>query len=220
MAELGAEAFQETIANYEVITGTPEAELVQKAAERIAAASGKDYQWEFRLLDAPQTINAFCLPGGKIAVFSGLLPIAQGEAGLAVVLGHEVAHATLQHGNERLSQSQLKRIIGAPVGLVTDIWGSIAPISRRAVMDGLGLGVIVGKALPYTQEHESEADEIGLQYMQTAGYDIEEAPKFWRRMEAAAPGGKSDSLSTHPDAERRADRLEELIKDLQGGGTE
>ena len=163
-------------------------------------------------MDAPDTINAFCLPGGKIAVFSGILPIAQGEGGLAVVISHEVAHATLQHGNERISQPRIKRIIGAPVGLVTGIWGTISPTTRRLVMDGLGLGVIVGKALPYTQEHENEDDEIGLRYMKSAGFDLEEAPKFWRRMAVASSDGKSDSLSTHPDAERRAERLEKLIR--------
>ena len=91
MADLGANAYRETIAEYTVIEGTPEARLVQSVAERVAAATGKDFDWEFKLLDAPDTINAFCLPGGKIAVFSGILPIAQGEGGLAVVISHEVA---------------------------------------------------------------------------------------------------------------------------------
>lgn len=216
MAALGANAYKETLAKYDVIEGTPEAKLVQSVAKRLAAATGKDYDWEFKLLDAPDTINAFCLPGGKIAVFSGVLPIAQGAGGLAVILSHEVAHATLQHGNERLSQPRIKRLIGAPVSLVTDVWGAIAPGSRRLVMDGLGLGVIVGKALPYSQEHENEADEVGLRYMKSAGFDLEEAPKFWRRMAVASPDGKSDSLSTHPDAERRAKRLERLIRVTQG----
>ena len=215
MAKLGAEAYEDAISEYKVITGTPEADLVNEVARKIAAASGKNYTWEFKLLDAPDTINAFCLPGGKIAVFSGVLPAAAGADGLAVILGHEVAHATLQHGNERISQLRLKRIIGAPANLATNVWGALAPRTRRAVMDGLGLGVIFGKALPYSQEHESEADEVGLGYMRDAGFDVEEAPKFWRRMVVAAPTGVTDSLSTHPDAERRAKRLEELIRESQ-----
>jgi predicted Zn-dependent protease len=213
MAKLGAEAYKEAIAEYKEITGTPEADLVNEVASKIAAATGKKYDWQFKLLDASDTVNAFCLPGGKIAVFSGILPIADGADGLAVVLGHEVAHATLQHGNERISQPRIKRILGRPIQFVTDTWGALAPRSRRAVMDGLGLGVIFGKAMPYSQDHETEADEIGLGYMRAAGYDVKEAPKFWRRMAVAAPSGKSDSLSTHPDPEKRAKRLEELIRE-------
>ena len=164
-------------------------------------------------MDAPDSMNAFCLPGGKVAVFSGILPVTKNEDGLAVVLSHEVAHATLQHGNERISQPRIKRIIGKPIEIVTNFWGALLPRTRRLVMDGLGLGFLFGRILPYTQEHENEADEIGLRYMSAAGFDVEEAPKFWRRMAVAAPDGKSDSLSTHPDAERRAKRLEQLIRE-------
>ena len=212
MAALGAEAYEEVGRDYQVITGTAEAEMVQRVGRKLAEGTGKAYEWEFKLLDSPETINAFCLPGGKVAVFSGILLIAASEDGLAVVLGHEIAHATLQHGNERLSQPTLKRIIGLPVSIGANVWGSIAPRSRRLVMGAFGLGGLVGHFLPYSQEHEFEADEVGLTYMKNAGYNIEEAPKFWQRMIEATPGQqKSDALSTHPDAEKRIVRLHQLI---------
>jgi len=215
MRTMALKAYEEETGKYPVITKGPQAEMVQRLGRRIATASGRNYEWEFKLLDAPDSVNAFCLPGGKIAVFTGVLPVTKNEDGLAVVIGHEVAHATLQHGNERISQPTIKRIIGKPIEFVTNVWGRLAPRSRRAVMDGLGLGFIIGKALPYSQEHESEADEIGLRYLKKAGFDVEEAPKFWRRMAVAAPEGVSDSLSTHPGAERRAKRLEELIRSME-----
>jgi predicted Zn-dependent protease len=143
------------------------------------------------------------------------MPIAKTDDGLAVVLGHEVAHATLQHGNERMSQSAGKRLIGMPVSIAAGVWGAISPGTRRVVMDGFGLGFLVGTFLPYSQEHEIEADDVGLRYMRKAGYDIEEAPKFWQRMIDATGDRKSDSLSTHPDAEKRIKRLEVEIKEME-----
>jgi len=151
-----------------------------------------------------------------VAVFSGILPICEGEQGLAVVLSHEIAHATLQHANERMSQSAAKGLIGIPVGAVVNIWGAVAPGSRKVVMDGLGLGVVFGAAVPWDQRQESEADEVGLSYMQKAGFDIDEAPVFWERMVAASPPGQiSDSLSTHPASEKRAQDLRHTIEEMK-----
>ena len=220
MAELGKEAYAEVTKEYTVVETGSDAEMVRRVGERLAKTTGKSaadsYDWEFKLLDEDKTVNAFCLPGGKVAVFSGILPICDGEEGLAVVLSHEIAHATLQHGNERMSQSAMKGLIGIPVGTVTNLWGAIAPGSRKAVMDGLGLGALFGAALPWDQRQESEADEVGLRYMQKAGYDIDEAPRFWQRMEAASPPGQvSDSLSTHPASEKRAEDLKHAIEKMK-----
>ena len=212
MAVLGAEAYEASTRDYTVITDTAEAGMVRRVGRRLAAATGKEYEWEFRLLDAPKSVNAFCLPGGKVAVFSGILQVSESENGLAVVLGHEIAHATLRHGNERMSQPRLKRLIGLPVTIGTNIWGAISPGSRRVVMGAFGLGSLVGRLLPYSQEHEYEADQVGLIYMQRAGFDIEEAPKFWERMIETTGLEKSDALSTHPDAEKRIERLYRLIQ--------
>lgn len=216
MAVLGAEAYEEVTKDYTVIANTPDAGMVQRVGRRIADVTGKtEYEWEFKLLDAPKTVNAFCLPGGKIAVFSGILPITESDAGLAVVLGHEVAHATLQHGNERMSQPTLKKIIGLPVSITANVWGAISPGSRRLVMGAFGLGSLVGELLPYSQEHEYEADEVGLRYIDEAGFDMEEAPRFWQRMIDATGLQTSDALSTHPDAAKRIRRLEKLIRERE-----
>ena len=213
MADIGKDAYRDVTKEYSVITGTDQAEMVTRVGQRVAKATGKDYAWEFKLLDAPETVNAFCLPGGKIAVFTGILKYTENEDGLAVILSHEVAHATLQHGNERMSQPALKRLIGLPVNLVTGVWGALAPRSRKLVMGSLGLGHIVGEFLPYSQEHETEADTVGIRYMQSAGYDLNEAPRFWERMAAAFPS-ESDPLSTHPDPSKRAKRLRGEIREL------
>jgi len=212
MAVLGAELYEESLEGTSIITGTPDAEMVQRVGAKLAAVSGKDYDWEFRLVAAPLEKNAFCLPGGKVAVYSGILPIAGSEDGLAVVLGHEMAHATLQHGNERLSQPALKQLIGLPLKLGADLWGALAPRSRRLVAGVFGVGKVVGEFLPYDQDHEFEADEVGLSMMRRAGYDIRDAPRFWQRMMDAAPNRqKGDALSTHPEPEKRIERLNRLV---------
>ena len=218
MNALGADAYKEVLGEYEVIETGKDADMVRTVGRKIAKATGKNYQWEFKLLKAKDTINAFCLPGGKVAVFSGILPICDGEQGLAVVMSHEIAHATLEHGNERLSQPTWKRLAGIPVGAVTGVWGAISPRSRKFVMDGLGLGILVGKVTPYNQVQESEADEVGLRYMYKAGFDVDEAAKFWRRMHQISQGQISDSLSTHPGAMDRAKDLERQAKELKAKG--
>ena len=212
MAAAGARAYAEVLSRFDVVEGTEEARMVERVSRRVIAVTGRDCDWEVKLLDAPKNRNAFCLPGGKIAVCSGILPIARSEDGLAVVLSHEVAHATLQHGNERMSQPRIRRLLGRPLQLITDTWGLVAPGTRRLAMDALGLGAIFGRLLPYSQEHETEADDVGLRYMREAGFDVDEAPRFWRRMAAASPDGTTDSIRTHPDPEKRAKRLEEQIR--------
>jgi predicted Zn-dependent protease len=217
MAELGGSAYEDATKDYKTISGTPEAAQLERVGRRLAAVTGKSYAWEFRLLEAPKMLNAFCLPGGKVAVFSGILAVTQTDDGLAVVLGHEIAHATLQHGNERMSQPFLKRLIGLPLTLTVNIWGSLSPASRRAVMSAFGIGGLVGELLPYSQEHEHEADQVGFHYMKQAGFDFAEAPKFWQRMVQASPAReKADALSTHPDPEARIARLEQLVRNEQG----
>ena len=217
MAVLGAEAYKDTLKKYKVIRGTADAARVQRVGRRIAAATGKSYDWEFALVDAPKVRNAFCLPGGKIAVFSGILPITRNDDGLAVVLSHEAAHATLQHANERMSQSFVKKLVGLPTSIVVGTWGAISPGTRKVVMNGLGVGFVVGEVLPYNQEMESEADQVGLIYMQKAGYDLTQASKFWRRMAAGSEGRVTDSVSTHPDPERRAKAIDEQVAEMRAG---
>lgn len=213
MAELGVDAYAEATQSYRQVTGTREAAMVERVGQRIAAASGRNYAWQFRLFDAPDVVNAFCLPGGKVAVFTGIMPVCADEHGLAVVLGHEVAHATSRHGAERISQELTAQIALGLVaaGIEETEWSDDV---KAIVVGALALGTQFLLLLPYSRDHESEADEIGLRFAIRAGYDPEAAPRFWERM--AAQGGQGpEFLSTHPDPANRAQRLRELIPRLR-----
>ncbi len=208
---LGAEAYAEATGEFPEITGTPDAEMVQRIGDRIAAASGRsEYEWEFKLLDAPDSINAFALPGGKVAVYSGILNVTQNEDALAAVMGHEVAHATLRHGGERMSNQLYAGLIlaGVSVGLE---FSDMDSDDQGYVMAAFGAGAQYGYLLPYSRLHESEADEVGLRYLVRAGYNPNEAPGLWERMAERNPDRPPEFLSTHPDPLARAQRLREMI---------
>ena len=209
--KMGLDAWQEILKDAPVETGTPDAQLVERVGRRIAAVSGVSYPWEFKLIRDDATVNAFCLPGGKVAVYSGLLPVTQSEAGLAAVIGHEVAHATSHHGAERVSQELIAQ--GAMVVAGYGLEGQ-DPIVREAVMKGLGVGAQVGALLPYSRLHEHEADEVGLRYMIRAGYDPYEAVQLWHRMEKVGGERPPEFLSTHPEPAARAERLRGLIPQI------
>lgn len=174
---------------------------VQRIGQRIAAATGRsDYDWEFKVIDDDKALNAFCLPGGKVAVYTGLLPVAQDDDGLAAVIGHEVAHAIARHGGERLSQEMV--VAGLTVATVVATNDSQ---NRDLYVGLLGAGAAVGYLLPYSRLHESEADRMGLIYMAKAGYDPRAAIGLWERMAQAGKGKAKppEFLSTHPaDATR------------------
>ena len=206
MTSMGDSAYGEVIAKAKaeghlVTKGSPRDEMVERIGRRIAAVSGADFKWEFNVIDEPKTVNAFCLPGGKIAVYTGILPVAKTEAALAVVMGHEVAHATMRHGAERMSQ-QL-----AVAGLASAAEISLRDNKYRSLwMGALALGANFGVILPYSRGHESEADAVGLKYAARAGYDPSVAPGLWDRMGAS---GKSppEFMSTHPDPSNRSKAL-------------
>jgi len=196
-------------------------ELVKKVGEKIARAaeefmreSGmesaiKNYKWEFNLIDDDKVINAWCMPGGKVAIYTGILPITQDENGLAVVIGHEVAHAIAQHGNERMSQSLLAQLGG--VGLSITLSREPA-ITQQIFMTVYGVGAQVGVLLPYSRLHEREADQIGLLLMAKAGYDPRQAIPFWQRMNEAGKGKRPpEFLSTHPAPETRIREIQSFI---------
>ena len=210
MNKLGADAYTELKKEEKTSTDPRINEIVQRVGKRITQASDRtDYAWEFTVFDEPNTVNAFALPGGKVGVYTGILPIAQNEAGLAVVLGHEIAHVIVKHGAERVSQQ-----IGTNIVLEAANAGLGNNPNRNVIMAGLGLGANVGVLLPYSRTHESEADKIGIRYMARAGYDPREAPKFWDRMDAEAGGGQPPVfLSTHPSPEKRTAELEALVSD-------
>ena len=177
--------------------------MVRAVGERIAAAANKpDYRWEFRIINDPETVNAFCVPGGKVAVYTGLFPIARDEAGLAVVLGHEVAHALLRHAGERMSQAE---VLGA--GMAVAGASGINP----QILQALGLGASVGVILPFSRSQESEADHVGLILMAKAGYDPRVALEVWDRMARKEKGAPPAFLSTHPGYETRVQQLRSFM---------
>lgn len=187
---------------------------VTRIGQRIAAATGRtDYEWEFKVIEDDKTINAFCLPGGKVAVYTGLLPVAQDDAGLAAVIGHEVAHAIARHGGERLSQEIL--VAGLTVATVV---GTRDAKNRDLYAGLLGAGAAVGYLLPYSRLHESEADRMGLIYMAKAGYDPRAAVDLWKRMAAASKGKAKppEFLSTHPADESRIREIQHWLPEALG----
>lgn len=203
--QLGREAYAEVLESPATLTRGPMVDRVRRVGDALAAASSRRYpastrgmEWQFVVIedDSP---NAWALPGGKCAVNSGMLEFIESDDELAVVMGHEIAHAIARHGGERMSQSMLASIV-AEVAL-----GELDPLVQAAIWQAYGLGV----GLPFSRSHESEADELGLFIAAEAGYDPRAAAKLWRRM-AANGDGWPEFLSTHPDPERRANRLEQL----------
>jgi predicted Zn-dependent protease len=186
---------------------------LKRVGERIAAVTEqKDYKWEFNLIDDPKTENAFCMPGGKVAFYTGILPICENEAGMAVVMGHEVAHAIAKHGSERMSQQLL--LMGGEITLQEALRNK--PAETRQMADlAFGLGSSLGYVLPYGRMQESEADHIGLIYMAEAGYDPREAIAFWQRMSAQSKGQPPEFLSTHPSHETRVQDLQRWLPEAQ-----
>ena len=166
------------------------------------------YEWEYNLIDE-DVKNAWCMPGGKIAFYTGIMPICKDDNGIAVVMSHEIAHAIAQHGNERMSQ-QLALQLGG-VALQTALQQE-SETTMQLAMAAFGLGSQLGIMLPYSRKHEKEADELGLYFMAMAGYDPREAPEFWQRMQAASQGsGTPEFLSTHPDAQNRINHLKKIM---------
>lgn len=163
----------------------------------------ENYKWEYNVLSSNQ-MNAFCLPGGKIAFYEGIMPVCQDDNGVAVVMSHEIAHAIAQHGNERMSQALLVNMGGTALSVALS---NEPAMTQNLAMAAFGLGSQVGVMLPYSRLHESEADELGLYFMAMAGYDPQTAPEFWKRMMAQGGERPPEFLSTHPDPENR-------IKDL------
>lgn len=204
----GAEAWREVLAREKLSTNAPQAQLVQRVGRRLAAVAGRpDFDWEFQLLASDQA-NAFCLPGGKVAVYEGLLPICENEAGLAVVMSHEIAHALARHGGERMSQQAAVKATG---GLLARATQGRSDATRERWRTAYGLTTQYGLLLPYSRQHESEADSIGLTLMARAGYDPTEAPRFWERFAQASGPQPPPFLSTHPSDAQRVAHLRSLL---------
>jgi predicted Zn-dependent protease len=206
-ASLGVQSYQQVLAQSESINSGPDLEMVKRVASRLATTTGKagaDFDWQVSLIRSSQA-NAFCLPGGKIVVYTGILPITQNEPALATVLGHEMAHATSRHGSQRVLEQNLAQTA------LTGVAMSLSDMDydkQRAVMGALGAGTQFGVLMPFSRKHESEADEIGLLYMARAGYDPRESIRFWQRMENAGGAQPPEFLSSHPSHGTRIQQLE------------
>ncbi len=209
--QMGVTAFQEVVKKEGVSNNPRYNEAVTRVASRITKVSDTPkYNWEYRVIDGDDTINAFALPGGKIGVYTGILPIAKSDAGLATVLAHEVGHVAAHHGAERLSAGILAELgaVGLSVALSNRDPGAV-----NAVMQAFGLGVTVGGILPFSRNQESEADRIGLIYMARAGYDPRESVAFWQRMAEATKNKPRppEFLSTHPGSGTRIANLQKWM---------
>tara|TARA_Y100000815_G_scaffold275575_1_gene314748 strand:+ start:70116 stop:70931 length:816 start_codon:yes stop_codon:yes gene_type:complete len=207
--------YNQFLSENNVVTGTPEAQMVTRVGQKIAVAAErylnangyagylKNYEWEYNLVNDP-TVNAWCMPGGKIVFYTGILPIADGEAGIAAIMGHEVAHALANHGQQRMSAGQLQAL-GAVAG---NLALSKDPKNQQIFNQAYGIGSTVGVMLPFSRSHESEADQIGLYLMAIAGYDPIEAADLWRRMKANSGGqAPPEFLSTHPSSDTRINNI-------------
>lgn len=211
MNQLGAQTYQEMLAELRVIRQGEDASILQRVGERIAdQANEPSYDWQFSLID-DEMVNAWCLPGGYIAFYTGILPVLRSEAGMAFVMGHEAGHAIARHGAERMSQ-QLG--ISGALGVISAVLSggtSVSGQQRETVMAALGMGAQVGVMLPFSRAHEREADTLGLMYMAGAGYPPREALPVWDRMAEVAGSGGPEFLSTHPSHATRQDNIREWM---------
>ncbi len=207
---LGADSYKQVLTTSKIEASGANADMVRRVGQRIAAVADKpQFQWEFNLIKDDTTVNAFCLPGGKVAVYSGILPVSKTDAGLAVVLGHEIGHAVARHGGERMTDQLAFQLGGAAL---SELMKTKSPAARNVILAAYGAGGTVGVLLPFSRNEESEADHIGLILMARAGYDPHEAAQFWQRMEAASRGqAPPQFLSTHPSHEHRIDDIQRWL---------
>jgi predicted Zn-dependent protease len=222
-AEIFPAAFQQYnqfLSENKVVKGTTAAQSVVNVGQKIRAAAETylnangykgyldGYAWEYNLVDDP-SVNAWCMPGGKIVVYTGILPITKNDAGLATVMGHEVAHALVNHGAQRMSAAQLQQLGAVGVAVAA---GGRSEGTQQILAQAYGLGTEFGVMLPFSRNHELEADEIGLILMAIAGYNPDESIAFWQRMQAGSTGSAPpEFLSTHPSGATRINNLKNLI---------
>ena len=199
---MGLQSYREVIEDQPLSSNREYIAMVNRVGQRIAQVAGRpDYQWEFNVIASPEQ-NAFALPGGKVAIYEGILPVCATEAGIAVVMSHEIAHVLARHGGERMSHNYVVDQFGTAVSYVMQ---NQEETRRKQIAEAYGLASQYGVVLPYSRKHESEADEIGLMLMAKAGYDPREAPRFWQRFaQAQGGGGPPEWASTHPSDETRA----------------
>ena len=220
LLSMSLQEYKDVLKKSKLSNDPAEVQMVKRVGKRIASATEqfftekgmkseiKNYKWEFSLIEDDKVANAWCMPGGKVAVYTGILPITQDATGLAVVMGHEISHAIAKHGNERMSQGLLAQLgaAGLSAALSTN-----PGATSQIFMAAYGVGANVGVLLPYSRIQESEADHIGLILMAKAGYDPREAIPFWKRMNEKGGNRPPEFLSTHPAPETRIKDIEAKI---------
>jgi predicted Zn-dependent protease len=220
-AQMGEQAFRELTADpataSRIVRSGPAFQQVDRITRRMVDVARKDepsFSWEWVVIDEPQTVNAFCLPGGKIAVYTGIIPVAKSDDELAAVIGHEIAHATNHHGQKRVSQAMRE-------GLISEVIGGAAGMSGEETQILAGaLGVVGSSFDDYSRDDETESDIVGLRYLIEAGYDPEGAVRFWQNMVELSGPSESDWMATHPANERRVANLKKAIEIYRTQGAE
>ena len=219
MIEMSLTAYSEFLSEAQVVGDfDTQAKMVQDVGNKISAAVEEymknikqtkrieGFQWEFNLVNDP-TVNAWCMPGGKVVFYTGIIPVCRDETGVAVVMGHEIAHAVARHGNERMSQAVVVNGAGATLDILTSEKPGLA---RDLLLQSYGIGSALG-TLAYSRSHESEADQLGMVFMAMAGYDPGQAAAFWERMAEVGGSQPPEWLSTHPSNQRRIKDIEEFL---------
>lgn len=219
MVEMSLTNYSQFLTENKVSQNQQQTEAVKRVGIRIAATVEEylkqngfesrlsDFKWEFNLVE-DASVNAWCMPGGKVVFYTGILPLTQDDAGIAVVMGHEIAHAVARHGNERMSQQMLIQMGGVAL---SEAIKQKPQQTQSLFLAAYGVGSQVGLILPYSRKHEYEADRLGMMFMAMAGYNPEEAPAFWSRMSQLGNSKMPEFLSTHPVSENRIEALNSLI---------
>ncbi|TLD87787.1 M48 family metallopeptidase [Helicobacter sp. MIT 05-5294] len=207
---LGEQSAKAVLKESKISDNKQQTQMIERVGKRIAnVAERPDFAWEFYLLEDAQ-VNAFCLPGGKVFVYTGIMPLVASDDELAVILSHEIAHTILRHGAERMSMQTLQQIGGGLLGLVI---GSQAPEFSNLFNQAYSMGSNVGIMLPFSRSHELEADRAGIILMQKAGYNPQAAISFWQKMSANSGGSSSDFLSTHPSDSKRITEIQKILNE-------
>ena len=219
MIALSNDSYSQVLAESELSSNRTYVEMVQSVGKRLTVAveaylkanglgnAIDGYNWQYNVIVSDQ-LNAWCMPGGQIAFYEGIMPVCRDEAGVAVVMGHEIAHAVAKHGNERLSQQLAIQLGGIAL---SEALKTEPQKTRELAMLAFGVGAQVGVLLPYSRTHETEADELGLYFMAMAGYNPEVAPEFWQRMDQGAENRPPEFLSTHPHPHNRIHHLNQIM---------
>lgn len=224
MVTLGEQNYKQTLDQSKLSTNKVQVNRIKQVGSRIQksveeymtqngmAAQLQGFVWEFNLIDNDTTVNAWCMPGGKVAFYTGILPVCKDDNGIAIVMGHEIAHAIANHSGERMSQTMALQL-GGQVGSI--LLSGKSQQTQQAFQTLYPIGSQVGVILPYSRSHELEADKMGLVFMAMAGYNPETAIAFWERMAAASTGGRPPQfLSTHPAESARIDKIRALLPEV------